>query len=350
MHTEPRTLFGRDRELAEADLALTAATTGTPRALLIGGDAGIGKTSLVNAVVDRARHLGFTVLEGQCLDIDSGESLAPVREALRGHVAGRPPETLPPVTRRLTPFLCSNDPSDVPSNLAVDFRLAIGELAVPAPILLVLEDMHWADRSTQDFATALARTMHCAFALLLTFRSDELTRRHPFRRALVDIGRGVGSTRLELEPLGRTGIAGMVERATGRVDPALVGSVLARSEGNPLYAEELLGATSDEVPAALGELLLARVDALNPSTRELIRLGSANGSRLDTALLAAAADVDEATVEAGLREALDANVLTSVAHRSTSVTVSCVRRSTTTCSRVSGPGLMLAGEPFWTNS
>ena len=82
-------LFGRDRELGEADEALTHALTGTPQALLVGGDAGIGKTTLVSSVAVRARELGFTVLIGHCLDIDNGVPLQPVREALRGAVSGR---------------------------------------------------------------------------------------------------------------------------------------------------------------------------------------------------------------------------------------------------------------------
>ena len=100
---DQRGLFGRERELAEADVALAAAAAGTPQALLVGGDAGIGKTSFVAAVSSRARDQAFTVLTGHCLDIETGDPLAPLREALRGALAGRRPETLPPVARRLEP-------------------------------------------------------------------------------------------------------------------------------------------------------------------------------------------------------------------------------------------------------
>ena len=94
--------------------------------------------------------------------------------------------------------------------------------------------------------------------------------------------------------------------------PTLVGSLLARSEGNPLYAEELLGADSDVVPGALGDLLLARVDALSGRTVELLRLASVNGARIDSALLAEVSGDDEREVDSALREALDANVLAQV--------------------------------------
>ena len=118
----------------------------------------------------------------------------------------------------------------------------------PVPVLLVLEDMHWADRSTQDFAAALSRTARGGLLLVLTFRSDELHRRHPFRKTLAEISRTFGSRRIDLGGLDRDDIAGIVAaRTDGPPDPSLVGAVLARSEGNPLYAEELLAA--DQAPA-----------------------------------------------------------------------------------------------------
>ena len=122
-----------------------------------------------------------------------------------------------------------------------DLTAAVLEAAAAGPVLLVLEDMHWADRSTQDFAAALSRTARGRLLLVLTFRSDELHRRHPFRKTLAEISRTLGSRRIDLGGLGRDDIAGIVAaRTDGPPDPSVVGSVLARSEGNPLYAEELL--------------------------------------------------------------------------------------------------------------
>jgi DNA-binding CsgD family transcriptional regulator/tetratricopeptide (TPR) repeat protein len=187
----------------------------------------------------------------------------------------------------------------------------VDELSDEKPLVIVLEDMHWADRSTQDFAVSLTRTMRCAICLVLTFRTDELTRRHPFRRSLVEIGRSVGAHRLDLSPLGRDGILGIVETCTGHRDSALVGSLLARSEGNPLYAEELLQAGTGGLPGPLNDLLLARVDALSGPTRDLLRLASVNGSRLDVDLLGQVAGLADDPVEACLREAIDANVVTA---------------------------------------
>ena len=311
MQTASGGLFGRDRELDAADEVLATVASGVPQALLVGGDAGIGKTTLVAHIGDRARDRGFTVLTGHCLDLDTGVPLQPVREAFRSAVDDRPAEALPPVTQRLAAFLQDSAPHRGGSVLE-DLGLVVGELSEESPLLLVLEDMHWADRSTQDFAVSVSRTMRRAVCLVLTFRTDELTRRHPFRQSLVEIGRSVGARRLDLPPLDRDGIAGIVESCTGGADTALVGALLARSEGNPLYAEELLQAGADRLPGPLSDLLLARVDALSVPTRSLLRAASVNGSRLDHQLLGLVTAQDDDSLDACLREAIDANVLRAI--------------------------------------
>jgi DNA-binding CsgD family transcriptional regulator/tetratricopeptide (TPR) repeat protein len=298
-------LFGRDRELAEAEQALERAQDGTAQVLLVGGDAGIGKTTLTSAIADVAQERGFTVLTGHCLDVDHGAALQPVREALRGLVADRADDDLPPATRRLAPFLRGG-----PETAALDdLGLVIVEAASAAPVMLVLEDLHWADRSTQDLAIALAHTAEGRICAVLTFRSDELTRRHPWRQAALDIGRGAGTHRLELGPLDRDAIGAIVQARTGRRDQALVGALLARSEGNPLYAEELIAAGEDRVPGPLSDLLLARVEALSAPTRDVLRTASAHGSRLHLALLGEVTGLAPGELDDRLREATDAQVL-----------------------------------------
>ncbi len=311
MQTPSGCLFGRDRELDEADEVLATVASGVPQALLVGGDAGIGKTTLVAHIGDRARERGFTVLTGHCLDLDTGVPLQPVREALRSAVVDRPADALPPVAQRMAAFLQDGAPHRGDSVIE-DLGLVVGELSDESPLVLVLEDMHWADRSTQDFAVSVSRTMQRAVCLVLTFRTDELTRRHPFRQSLVEIGRSVGARRVDLAPLGRDGITGIVESCTGRPDTALVGALLARSEGNPLYAEELLQVGADRLPGPLSDLLLARVDALSVPTRDLLRLASVNGSRLDHQLLGLVTAHDDDSLDACLREAIDANVLRAI--------------------------------------
>ncbi len=307
MGTPLRGLFGRDREIEEADAALDAAASGEPRVLLVGGDAGIGKTSLVGVVTDHARSRGFRVLVGHCLDIDDGVALRPVREALRQAVVFRSDEGLPPVTRRLAPYLRGEADAVTVDELA----LVVAELAAEGPILLVLEDLHWADRSTVDFAVAVARTATGPLCLVLTHRADEVTRRHPFFGALAELGRSPSASRLDLRALDADGIAGIVT-SRGLDDAEVTRSVFERSEGNPLYAEELLAAGPDGLPEQLGALLLARADALSDEARGLLRLASAHGSRLDSVLLAEASGLGADAVDACLREAIDANVVRRV--------------------------------------
>ena len=160
MNQHQQHLFGRAQELVETDAALAAAASGQPRVVLVAGDAGIGKTALVSAMMAQAHERGFTPLTGHCLDIETGVPLDPVREAFRNALAGRRVDTLPPVTRRLAPYLGITSDADTgsPMSLLGDLRMAVSELAREAPLMLVLEDMQWADRSTQDFALAVART------------------------------------------------------------------------------------------------------------------------------------------------------------------------------------------------
>ena len=303
-----RELFGRDRELSDAERALDVAASGTPQVLLVGGDAGIGKTTLVNAVLERAAERGFTALVGHSFDIDDGVALRPVREALRQAVVGRSADELAPLTRRLSPYLTGESDAATVDELG----LAVEELAAEGPVLVVLEDLHWADRSTIDFASSVARTARGPVGLLLTFRSDEIGRGHPFRQAMVDLARSPGTHRLDLTALGRDGVVALAARRPDGSDDAFVNSVFERSEGNPLYAEELLAAGPDGLPETLSDLLLRRVDGLSEQARVVLRMASAHGTRLSPQLLGAALGLDEAGVDASLREALDAHVLKTV--------------------------------------
>jgi DNA-binding CsgD family transcriptional regulator/tetratricopeptide (TPR) repeat protein len=304
-------VFGRDAERAQVLDALEAVAAGTPRTVLVGGDAGIGKTSLVRSMSDDAAARGFAVLEGHCLDIDAAVPFAPVVEALRTLVADVRGDPARPAAQRLADLLDAAAPVE-PANALDELRLALAEAAAAGPVVLILEDMHWADRSTRDFAVAVTRTTRERLLLVLTFRSDDLTRRHPFRPILGELARAAGSERIDLAPLDRQAVTQLVTHRTGKqADPSVVGNVLARSEGNPLYVEELLGRDSATISASLSDLLLTRVEALTPSTRALLRTASVNGSLIDVRLLAEVAGVDEDAVEQGVREALDANVVVS---------------------------------------
>jgi DNA-binding CsgD family transcriptional regulator len=305
-------LLGRDRETAALVGALETASKGSPQTVLVGGDAGIGKTTLVTHVEQQASERGFAVAVGHCLDLETGVSLAPVVEAVRAMVSGVGVEDLEsrPSARRMLTLLDPAAPSSPePFRVLEDLRQTVLEAAAVGPVMLVLEDMHWADRSTQDFVSSLSRTARGRLLFVLTFRSDELHRRHPFRLALAELGRAPLTTRVDLHALDRDSIEGIVSARTGRAEASVVETVLARSEGNPLYAEELADARQHELPELLADLFLARIDALGADVRELLQLASITGSQLDIDTLAPLAGLEQQRVDKLLRVALEANVL-----------------------------------------
>ena len=305
-------LVGRAHELDVVEECLGATRAGTACVLLVGGDAGIGKSTLVRAAVARARETGFTVLEGHCLDLAAGIPFGPFVEAIGPLLTDAGNFQNRPATRRVASLL---DPARATHNrewstLLTDLLQVVDEAVSQGPVLLVLEDLHWVERSTQDLALMLARTASGSLLLLLTFRTDELTRRHPFRVALVEVARSDGVRRVELAPLDEDGIRQIVEGRSGRpTGRQRVQELLARSEGNPLYVEELLTAGAGELPGQLGDLFLARVDALGAPTRSLLQVASVGGSRIDPELVGDVAQVGSETRDELWREAVDANLV-----------------------------------------
>ena len=287
-------LLGRAREQAELYDALSAASRGEQQVVVVAGDAGVGKTTLVADLAREAESLGFW---------SSPATVSTSRRTSRSRRWWRrsaPWWTVSvdiesrPLARRVRDVL---DPvaarSEEQTNLLEDLRLTVLEAAASGPVLLVLEDLHWADASTRDFAVALSRTARGRLFLVLTVRSDDLHRRHPARKTLAEIGRVPGGRRVELGPLDRDGIEGIVAGITGAAaDPAVVRRSLERSEGNPLYAEEIAAVGAGEIPDELSDLFLARVDALGDGPRELARAASVDGTPVDADTLAELAGLD----------------------------------------------------------
>jgi predicted ATPase len=155
----PTAFLGRARESAELYTAMNLAEQGDPQTVLVGGDAGIGKSSLVRDLARHASEIGFTVVTGHCLEIGAGISFAPVVEAVRTLVMGVDQLDDRPSARRMLSVL---DPAAARGGeefrLLDDLSQTILEASKAGPVMLVFEDLHWADRSTQDFVAALART------------------------------------------------------------------------------------------------------------------------------------------------------------------------------------------------
>jgi DNA-binding CsgD family transcriptional regulator/tetratricopeptide (TPR) repeat protein len=322
---------GRTQELALLRGLLARAASGSPLVAVIGGEAGVGKTRLVEQLAATATQQGVRVLRGGCVPLgEEGLPFAPVIEALRGLAGDLDPAELEVVAgparadlTRLVPDLAWSGQAGPAAGVAGAgqgrlFELllgVVGRLAASVPLLWVMEDQHWADRSTRDLVAFLATALRSGRVLVVvTFRSDELDRRHPLRRLLAELARNRRVERLELPRFTRAELAEQLAGLLGDAPPArLVDDVYARSDGNPFFAEELLLAGVDTGPGALPpglqEVLLARVVRLGERTQQLLRVAAAAGPGVAQPLLEVVAGMDEAALLAGLREAVDQQVL-----------------------------------------
>ena len=182
------------------------------------------------------------------------------------------------------------------------------ELGERAPVLLVLEDIHWADSSTRAFLAFLSRALGDERVLVVaSYRLDELHRRHPLRPLLAELERDARVRRIELAPLTRDELATALSDILGTAPEAeLVERLHARSEGNPLFMEELLAASLDgrgALPPTLRDALMVRIERLPDAAQELLRL-LAVGGRLDHDLLADAGSLDPRELRESLRAAV----------------------------------------------
>jgi AAA ATPase domain len=301
---------GRTQELTRLRQLLARAAAGEALVALVGGEAGIGKTRLADQLAATAGGQGVRVLRGGCVPLgEEGVPFAPVIEALRGLAGQLDSAELEAVTGparaelgRLLPDLAWSANGTAGAGAAGFgqgrlFEQLLGvvrRLAAGAPLLWVLEDLHWADRSTRDLLAFLATFLRSGRVLLVgTFRSDELDRRHPLRRLLGELGRNRRVRRLELPRFTRAEVAEQLAGLLG-TDPSarLVEEIYARSEGNPFFTEELLlagageGAGPSALPPSLQEVLLTRVVRLGPGTQQLLRGVAAVGPGVTQPLLA----------------------------------------------------------------
>jgi DNA-binding CsgD family transcriptional regulator/tetratricopeptide (TPR) repeat protein len=324
-------LVGREAELAALVTALGSAVSGEPAVVLLGGEAGVGKTRLVEEAASRARDAGARVLVGGCVEL-GGEGLPfmPLADALRSLLRVTPPdeleEFLGPARLQLARLVPELDPDTAPSpsppgdgGTARLLELALGviqRLAADRPLMFVIEDLHWADRSTLDLVTLLVRALRGVRVLLVvTFRSDEIHRTHPLRPLVTGWERVRSVRHLELDRFTAEEVAGQLEAILGAPAPRrLVELVYDRSEGNAFLVEEILGAVQggadpDQLPLTLRDVLLARAERLTASTQSLLRVAAAGGKSVPDRLLAAVAGLDEPSLDAALREAIEHRLL-----------------------------------------
>jgi DNA-binding CsgD family transcriptional regulator/tetratricopeptide (TPR) repeat protein len=322
---------GREEELGRLQQGLRAATAGEPGAFLIAGEAGVGKTRLVREFASQMADQA-EVLLGSCIPLTGGGlPYGPIVDALRPLARDLDPGDLnellgptPDDLSRLLPGVTLRPPQRRAEPVSEFARPRLFELvlcfldrlAQRRPVVLVVEDAHWADHSTLDLLMFLVRMVrHERLLVAVTYRSDELHTQHPLQRALAELDRNRHLERLELVPFDRAELSLLLGRILGRPpSPITVQDILARSGGNAFLAEELLAAernnhTGQELPPRLQGVLLARVTALGEDTRHVLRLTATLGRPAEHHLLAAAAQLPDVRLLAATREAVDHQVL-----------------------------------------
>jgi predicted ATPase len=320
------TFVGRVEELDVLEAARMRAATSEPAVVLLGGEAGVGKTRLVAELAARCAAAATRVLCGGCVPVADGAlAYAPIVEVLRALVAefGTDPVRRLigpswPELARLLPTLGEPQATGPPGQDAQArlFELLlglIGRLGEETPLLLVVEDLHWADRSTRDLLAFLVRNLRRERVLLVvTYRSDETGRARP-GPYLAELGRAGPVQRLELPRFERAETLAQLSAILGAAPATdLVDAVFARSEGNPFFTEELLAAVragSDALPETLRDLLQGRVEALPEPARHVLRAAAVAGRRVPHRLLAAVAGLGDREQTEALRAAVAQQLL-----------------------------------------
>jgi DNA-binding SARP family transcriptional activator/DNA-binding GntR family transcriptional regulator len=316
----PDGLVGRAGELGFLEAAFDSAAAERGAAVLISGPAGIGKTRLSTELVENARARGARVLSGRCIRlVGSGLPYLPVVDALRPlrgsqEIAALAPELheLP----RLLPDLVGRPPSTPSAGSESRLRLfeevlaVLERLSADAPLVLVLEDLHWADSSTLDLVAFLAHTVPSKRILLvLTTRSEAI---EPGDQ-LHALASAAGVESVALGPLAGGEIAALLSGSgDDSPSPELVHGIAERSQGNPFFARELLAAArrgETDLPPRLRDVLLASVVGLGAPTRTVLRAVAAARRAVSYGLLAAITSLSEFELTEALREATDHELL-----------------------------------------
>jgi predicted ATPase len=310
---------GRKDQLENLLEVFDATLTG-PAVVLLGGEAGVGKTRLVSEFARRIA--GTPVLVGACLELGQAVMpFAPLAGVLRqlSRTLG-PEETKRLYGAELIRFLPDqrNWSADggvrEQSGLFEAVLALLGRLAETTRVVLVIEDLHWADRSTLDLLSFLARNLSSTHVLLVgTYRSDEMRRTHALRPDLGELTRLPVVVRIELQPMDEGEVVQLFTAIRGNLpQPGEAEAIVARSEGNPFYVEELLAAGDPAQPgmsSSLRDILAARLDNLPESAKEVLQIAAAAGRRVDHRLLEVVAHLPEDELQAGLRAAVEGEAL-----------------------------------------
>src|SRR5918994_1345508 len=293
---------GRSGELDTLLSTADSAAQGQPRLILLGGEAGVGKSRLIEEAAARLRDRGWLGIEGGAVSLgDDGLPFGPIVEALRSLVRQVDPSLIAeaagpslPELARLVPEVSppGGDGASTGQTEWLQTRIfegalrLFGRLGDTNPLLLVLEDLHWSDRSTRDLLSFLTRNARDEHLLIVaTFRSDELHRRHPLTAWLAETERQPRVERMDLERFGRREVVELLTGIAGTAPAGdLVDSIVRRSDGNAFFAEELAAAAGEpgrrreRLPETLRGVLQVRLAGGSEAAGRLVE-GAAVGRR-----------------------------------------------------------------------
>lgn len=300
---------GRDRELGLLEAVLSDALEGRGRSAIAAGEAGIGKTRLLEEVAERARARGFAVVWGRGWELGGAPSFWPWVELLRGLVAR--PFAPPSFARRLGPLLLERDARAEPGDVFQLFDAVQGYLHAHAqlePLALFIDDLHAVDASSLVLAELVARGLSEGRVALFA------SQRAPGAGAAEEPGLwrlARASERVDLSRLSRAAVSSWVQRSLGGADADVIRRIHEASDGNPLFVSELLrlpalpeGDGVVALPPTLRALIRQRLGSLNEPTLGLLRAAALLGRQFATALLAEVTGVAPVVVEVAAREAV----------------------------------------------
>ncbi|MGI8881792.1 MAG: helix-turn-helix transcriptional regulator [Jatrophihabitans sp.] len=294
-------------------------------AVLLTGDAGVGKSRLLREFGGWATGEGALVLVGHCLDLDGGAlPYLPFSDAF-GRLSRERPDAAQhaleaaPAIARLLPArrtMGGAEPADHRVDRSVLYEAvhtALTALAADQPVVFVIEDAHWADESSRHLISfLLARQSGAQLHFVVSYRSEDLHRRHPLRATAAEWARLDDVERMPLSPFGAADVRTLIfQLHPGPIPASSIQTIVDRAEGNAFFTEELVAVMDDSaaLPTDLADLLLVRVERLSGETRQVVRAVSVAGRRVSHALLAAVVDLPDQLLEDSVRAAVEANVL-----------------------------------------
>lgn len=304
-------LLGRTRELAIITAALTDHRPG-PRGVVLTGDAGVGKSSLLSTVAAQAVERGAIVLRGACVDVGDSWPFYPIHTAVQ-ELSTRDSPNAAPIGRILD---SSREP--LPGPMMQNLHRELVRLAHDRPVVLVLDDLQWVDENTKRLVlTVLADQSRANLFFLAAVGADHSGDVSQIRRLLVRLRRLRSIRMVDVGPLDHDDAVALVGAMTRRTLPeAVTEAIWARSGGNPLIIEEIVraGPAASATPETLRSMTLAQLDELGPTVRDVVRTICIGVGPVSDELLGHVTDEPEAALAEAVRAAMDARLITPNGH------------------------------------